>query len=429
MDIEFGQRLKHARDRVIKPTDQQIVERFQKRGIDTIVSVPCSITQTIDAQWQDMADNGQMRLIRAVSENALIGVASGAWLGNGEIAMAHMQNSGFTNSADGLISFARVYGIPVLELVTWRGSNKADDSEPHQAIGERTQGLTREIAGSKNMFGDRLGRGILRAMDKAIDQAQAGGVAIIRLSPDAFKKTYPMHTPDIESEDQDQYEERSEKIKREKGSSRRDVIKRPRISRAEAMQEIVGNHPDAAIIFSNGYNARGAQAHADRLGNFYNAGYMGGASAIAMGLALVNPDIEVVWVDGDQNAQMGWVKDNLAAKYPRNLHGYVLDNGIGASVGVSRSLALAPWHYDLTRVIRTVPDGRPGEFTDKRVGAHGVYFKEEEARDLASKIGPLPAHTLRFRHWVDQQTNKNRTDRIEREFSDLIRGASFHTPY
>lgn len=405
--MEFGQRLQHARDRVIKPTDQQIVNRFSERGINTVVSVPCSITATIDAEWQDRASRGEMRLIRAVSENALVGIASGAWLGNGELALVHMQNSGFPNSADGLVSFAAVYGIPVLELVTWRGSDKADDSEPHQAIGRKTGGITREIAGSKNIFGDRLGRGILRAIDKAVDHATAGGVSVIRLSPHAFKKTYLMTEPNIEEESADAYEERYEKINAEKGSSRREVLQRARISRAEAMQEIVRSHSEAAIIFSNGYNAREAQANADRLGNFYNAGYMGGASAIALGLAIVNPNLEVVWVDGDQNAEMSFVKDNLSADYPPKLYGYILDNGIGASVGTSRSIPLAPWYYDLARVIRTLPDGLPGEFKPQRVGAYGKYFEITKAQLLAQEIGPLPAHTIRFRHWINQQTKRN----------------------
>lgn len=405
--MEFGQKLQHTRDRIIRPTDRQIVNRFSERGINTVVSVPCSITATIDAEWQDMDAKGQMRLIRAVSENALVGISSGAWLGNGELALVHMQNSGFTNSADGLVSFAAVYGIPVLELVTWRGSDNSDDSEPHQAIGGKTRGITKEIAGSKNIFGDRLGRGILRAIDKAVDHAEAGGVSVIRLSPHAFKKTYPMSTPNINGESADEYEDRYEKIKAEKGSLRREVIQRPRIARAEAMQEIVRSHPHAAIIFSNGYNAREAQANADRVGNFYNAGYMGGASAIALGLAIVNPYIEVVWVDGDQNAEMSWVKDNLAADYPGNLFGYILDNGIGASVGVSRSIPLAPWYYDLARVIRTIPDGLPGEFKPQRVGAHGKYFEIAQAKLLAQEIGPLPAHTIRFRHWINQQTTHN----------------------
>lgn len=425
---EFGDKLHHARDRIITPTDRQIVARFSERGIKTVVTVPCSITATLDAQWQDMSDRGEIRLIRAVSENALVGIASGAWLGNGEIALAHMQNSGFTNSADGLLSFAGVYGIPVLEVVTWRGSDQTDDSEPHQAIGKKTGGITREIAGSKNIFGDRLGRGILRAIDKAVDHAEEGGLSIIRLSPQAFKKTYPMSTPSIIEEDVDEYEERYERIKAEKGSLRREVLKGDRISRAEAMQEIARKHPDAVIIFSNGYNARGGQAQADRLGNFYNAGYMGGASAIALGLASVNPYMEVVWVDGDQNAEMGWVKDNLAADYPANLHGYILDNGIGASVGVSRSIPLAPWYYDLAHVIRTIPDGLPGEFMDRRVGAHGKYFETTEAKLLAEAIGPLPAHTIRFRHWVDQQTKRNRSENLTRQVDDVVSN-SFLSPF
>jgi hypothetical protein len=64
------------------------------------------------------------------------------------------------------------------------------------------------------------------------------------------------------------------------------------VARKDAVDHIVERHPNAAIVFSNGFTARDAQAHADRLGNFYNVGYMGGSLAIGWGIAISNPQIE-----------------------------------------------------------------------------------------------------------------------------------------
>lgn len=407
-------------DALGKPTDQQIVQRLLDRGIKTVVSVPCSITATMDAQWQDLADVGTMRLIRAVHEHSLVGIAAGIYLGSGKIAMTHMQNSGFTNHADGVVSFAEVYGIPLLELVTWRGSNEKDDSSPHQAIGKKTDVLTKEVAGVKNVYGDKMGRGILRAIDKAIDHTRDGGISVLRLSPDAFEKTYKQRTPDITEESEEDYDYRHKLIWVEKGCLRADVLKRPRISRAEAVQEIVRTYPDAAIIWSNGYNSRGALAHGDRVGNLYDAGYMGGS--LAMGWSLAQEiDMRVVVVDGDENALMGHIMQPLlAAKYPDNLHWVVLDNGIGASVGTSKSVPLPPEVYQRAKVIRTIPDGLPGQFQAPRIDLIDQYFDTDAAKQLALEIGSLPAHALRFKRWIQEQIRQEKGSLAQRQAREII---------
>lgn len=394
---------RHVTDVLGKPSDQEINARLRGRGITTVVSVPCSVTNTMQAEWQALAAEGKIQLIPTNHEHNLVGIASGIYLATGKLSVIHMQNSGFTNAADGIISHAGVYGIPILAAVTWRGHNETDNSEPHQAIGERTDKLTKGVADSVNVFGDRLGRGLLRALDRAIDHARAGRISILRVSPDGFRKTYSLSVKESEGEPEAIWEERHKKIKETKGSLRGVVVARPRISREDALQEIARVHPRAAMFFANGFNSRAGQAVIDRPGNFYLAGYMGGALANGWGYALSNPEIPVVVVDGDQNAMMSCMKDNLMDNYPYNLHWYILDNGYGSSVGVARSLPLSPWYYDLAKVIRTVPDGLPDQFKHPRVsirGARGEYFKTEEDKQLGSPLRPL---TMIFRMWTLQQ--------------------------
>ncbi len=415
-----------ASDRYGKPTDREIVERLLQRGINTVVSVPCSITQTIAAEWHDLSKKGQMRLINTVNEHSVVGIAAGVWFGTGEVPLIHMQNSGVTNSADGLISFAKVYKIPILEMVTWRGNDLTDDSEPHQEIGNMTDDLTKLLAGKENNFGMKDGRGFMRRMDEAIRMAQMGGRSVIRLSPAAFRKSYPMSLPvDLEEETEDKILARRERIKESKGSNIGEVLRRYRVSRGEAMAEIVHQHPDAAILFANGFNAREAQGRntIDREGNFYNAGYMGGTLAIGWGIAKANPDIKVVVVDGDQNAMMGKMHEHFGdGDYPDNLSWYILDNRIGASVGTSKSLKLPWWYYDVARVIRTVPD-EPGSFKLPRVKEQGKYFDKEAAKQLAraKEMGPLPVLTLMFRDWIAKQTQVNIRANVSNNVAEVLR--------
>ena len=404
---KFPEVLRHARERLTTPTDLQLVQRIQEDGINTVVTVPCSITQTIDPIWNAKSRAGEMNYWKMVNEHSLVGVTSGVWFGTGELALAHMQNSGIGNALDGFVSFAGVYKIPTLAVVTWRGNDERDDSEPHQEIGRRTSRLTRDVVDNKSIFGDRRGRVILRKIDEAVDWAKQGNQSILRLSPDAFKKTYPMEIlPTVQVLDPSPIDRRLEQIRAEKGDSMDSVFARERVSRTEAIRGIIQNHETSAIIFSNGFTAREAQDKNDRLGNFYNAGYMGGGLAIGWGLAKSNPNIDVIVVDGDQNAEMGKMTEVLANDYPDNLHWTILDNGFGVSVGVSESQALPWWYYDLAQVIRTVPD-QPGEFKSPRVGGRGAYFDMDEIKLLADRVGPLPIQAERFRHWVDLTSRGN----------------------
>ena len=52
------------------------------------------------------------------------------------------------------------------------------------------------------------------------------------------------------------------------------------LDRDSAITAIRGAHPGAALLFSNGYTCRAAQALADRPSDFFNVGYMGGTLAI-----------------------------------------------------------------------------------------------------------------------------------------------------
>jgi hypothetical protein len=78
----------------------------------------------------------------------------------------------------------------------------------------------------------------------------------------------------------------------------------------------------------------------------------------------------------------------------------LLDNGSGASVGVSPSLPLADEYYFRALVIRTNPDGAAGQFNLPRVRARGAYVAAEDDRQLAEELGFLPAHARRFKQWI-----------------------------
>ena len=392
------------------PTDLDLDNKIRGLGIRTIFSVPCSITDTLHSRWQQQDGQDGFRFIPTNHEHALPGLAAGYYMGRREIPMIHMQNSGLPNAGDGLISFASVYKIPIFALVTWRGDSETDDSEPHQEIGMRTERLTKAFLKDQNVFGSRRGRTILRSFERAYQAAQRGEQAIVRLSPQAFDKVLPLKLPKMEETDPVITEQEIWKLIKDRKEKSLSISK---VARVDGLQELVfETYPDSADIFANGFTSRAGQAEADRLGNFYNVGYMGGGLAIGYGLAEANPDIDVLVIDGDQNALMSTMTDKLFVdtvygRKPKNLKYAILNNNIGASVGVTRSEQLPDYYYLIADVIQTCPD-EPKSFASPRVKAAGSYFADNDARTLAEKIGPLPVHQARFTEWVEQQSRRNR---------------------
>lgn len=374
-----------------RPTDQDLLTAMGQGGIRTIFTVPCSVTAGWAALASEASRRGALRLQPTTHEGNLVGLAIGHWFGTGEPALIHLQNSGLANAADGLISCAgaEVFDLPLVALITWRGHDTSDVSEPHQAIGRRTQALVAEVFGPEAVItGDRHGlEDPLQGLASAIRAAQHGGRGVLQLSPAAFTATAAQA---VTAADGQQWWS-NESTGGTSSPATLDGSLSSAPGRDAAIAAILASHPDAAVLFSNGYTARAAQAVGDRPGNFYNVGYMGGTLAIGWSLACSRPDLEVVVVDGDQNAQMSAMKDHLLHRSPANLHWYVLDNGVGASVGASRSLPLASAYRRIARVV-TIPADPPGPFPHPRVAVPAA-----PGTPPLANLAPL---ARRFRDWI-----------------------------
>ena len=371
------------------PTDLDLLRRYQALGLREVFSVPCSITRSWSSHALAADRRGEWRFRLTSHESNLPGLAAGVYLGTGRPALVHLQNSGLPYIGEGLISMASpaVSGIPMALLVTYRGADDREQSEPHRLIGRRTDALLQALLGDDaRVFGQVSGQDVLADLEASVRAAQAGGIGVLKLSDRGFGMT-PSPSPAMPPPPP------APGRRRPPGSAGRPV------SRDDALRAIVDSHPDAAILVCNGYNARALRAVADRPGNFYNVGYMGGTLAMGWSLAHSRPDLDVVVIDGDQNALMSCMKDTLWHDHPSNLHWYILDNQVGASVGGAPSLPLPEVMGELAGIVRTLPD-LPGSFSHPRVGAHGARFDSAPPAELAGRLASL---TWRFRRWADSR--------------------------
>jgi sulfopyruvate decarboxylase subunit alpha len=77
-------------------------------------------------------DDPNMTLVRLAKEEEAVGISAGAHFAGVKSAML-MQNHGFLASINGIVSFAHLYKIPLLMLISYRGS--IGERDPWQTQG------------------------------------------------------------------------------------------------------------------------------------------------------------------------------------------------------------------------------------------------------------------------------------------------------
>lgn len=111
-----------------------------------------------------------------------------------------------------------------------------------------------------------------------------------------------------------------------------------KMDRRQFVATLLGELPDALVVTGLGSATYDVYAAGDRDRNYYLWGAMGGATPLALGLALAQPDKSVVVITGDGEQLMGIGSlATVATKQPRNLTIVVLDNGHFGETGMQRS--------------------------------------------------------------------------------------------
>ncbi|MFA6372870.1 MAG: sulfopyruvate decarboxylase subunit alpha [Methanothrix sp.] len=97
---------------------QAIYQGLKRAGINFVASVPCINLQELLALVSGDPDIIHLPVTR---EEEGVGLCAGAWMGGRRAALL-MQNSGLGNSINALASLDMLYGIPLLMIISQRGS-------------------------------------------------------------------------------------------------------------------------------------------------------------------------------------------------------------------------------------------------------------------------------------------------------------------
>ena len=128
---------------------RRIFHYLKKNKIENFIGVP-------DSTLKHFIDECQKnnRIIISTREEEAIGIATGMTLSKSN-SLVFMQNAGFANSISTITSLVKLYEIPLVFLIGWRGY-LSDDAPEHLKIGQiqpdllKLIGLKSQILTEKN---------------------------------------------------------------------------------------------------------------------------------------------------------------------------------------------------------------------------------------------------------------------------------------
>lgn len=290
----------------------KVYSTFIADDVDFFTGVPDSLLKNICAYITDNAP--KEKNIIAANEGAAVGIAAGYHIATGKLSLVYMQNSGLGNTLNPLLSLAdeKVYSIPMLLMIGWRGEPGTKDEPQHKKQGEVTLALLEAMQIPYVILDNEE--------DKAL-------VQIHDIVASAKKKSIP-HAIVIRKDTFGKY-----KLKNE---SENDYP----VSREEALKIVIDHLKDTDIVVSTTgklsrelfeYREAKGQGHEK---DFLTVGSMGHSSSIALGIAVARKESNVFCLDGDGAfiMHMGAIS-NIGDLAPRNYKHIIFNNGAHESVG------------------------------------------------------------------------------------------------
>ena len=249
----------------------------------------------------------------AANEGNCTALAAGYHLATGKVPVVYMQNSGEGNIINPVASLLndKVYAIPVVFVVGWRGEPGIHDEPQHIYQGEVTVKLLEDMDIKPIIIGKDT-------TDEEVEAAMAEFRAILATGKDVafvIRKGALTDAPKVE------YKNDNTMI------------------REEIIQHIVKASGEDPIVSTTGkasrelFETRVANGQSHKY-DFLTVGSMGHSSSIALGVAINKPEQRIWCVDGDGAVlmHMGSMAV-MGANSPKNLIHVVINNGAHETVG------------------------------------------------------------------------------------------------
>jgi phosphonopyruvate decarboxylase len=254
----------------------------------------------------------KIRHVITANEGGAVALAAGNYLATKNPALVYMQNSGLGNAINPLISIchSKVYSIPLILMIGWRGSPKEKDEVQHQLKGKITPAILKLLNikfSVLNTFNDL--KKIKNLINYSKDKKKPVAF-LIKNNVLSFKKNYQ------NNKKQNNY-----------------------LTRKKVISELLCQIPKKTkIISTTGFTSRELfQIRKDKKykngKDLYIVGGMGHASMISLGYSL-SSNSQVICLDGDGSLIMhmgSLISTGLKSK--SNFKHILLNNGSHESVG------------------------------------------------------------------------------------------------
>ena len=117
---------------------RSLINIFKKNNSNFFTGVPDSVLKELSIFLQNKDKKNH---IIAANEGSAVSIGIGHYLSTKKIPCIYMQNSGLSNALNPLISIAhqKVYSIPLILIIGWRGSPRINDEPQHKVKGKITE--------------------------------------------------------------------------------------------------------------------------------------------------------------------------------------------------------------------------------------------------------------------------------------------------
>ena len=117
-----------------------LINLLKKNNSNFFTGVPDSVLKEL---CYSLKNQSKKNHIIATSEGAAVSMGIGHYLSTKNVPCIYMQNSGLSNALNPLISIAheKVYSIPLILIIGWRGSPKIKDEPQHNVKGKITESI------------------------------------------------------------------------------------------------------------------------------------------------------------------------------------------------------------------------------------------------------------------------------------------------
>ena len=282
-------------------------------GSEFYTGVPDSQLKALCNYLMDRYGIDPQHHVIAANEGNCTALAAGYHLATGKVPVVYMQNSGEGNIINPVASLLndKVYAIPVVFIVGWRGEPGIHDEPQHIFQGEVTVKLLEDMDIATFVIG-------ADTADEEVAAAMADFRKILAAGKDVafvIRKGALTDAPKV-------------KYANDNVMLREEIIRH--ITAASGEDPIVSTTGKASRELFEIREANGQSHKYD----FLTVGSMGHSSSIALGVAINKPDTRVWCIDGDGAVlmHMGSMAV-LGSNKPKNLIHVVINNGAHETVG------------------------------------------------------------------------------------------------